>query len=40
VPIVAVPILRKKEALAVIGVVDISKGAVFEILNRIRKERL
>jgi hypothetical protein len=40
VPIVAVPILRKKEAAAVIGVVDISKGAVFEILNKIRKERL
>jgi hypothetical protein len=40
VPIVVVPILKKKEAVAVIGVVDISKGAVFEILNRIRKERL
>jgi hypothetical protein len=40
VPIVAVPILRKREAVAVMGVVDVSKGAVFEILNRIRKERL
>ncbi|MGD0056653.1 MAG: DUF2111 domain-containing protein [Methanomassiliicoccales archaeon] len=40
VPIVAVPIMRNKEAVAVIGVVDVSKGAVFEILNRIRKERL
>ncbi|MDD1766964.1 MAG: DUF2111 domain-containing protein [Methanomassiliicoccales archaeon] len=40
VPIVAVPIMRKREAVAVMGVVDVSKGAVFEILNRIRKERL
>lgn len=40
VPIVAVPIMRKHEAVAVMGVVDVSKGAVFEILNRIRKERL
>lgn len=39
VPIVVVPIMRKKEAVAVIGVVDVSKGAVFEILNKIRKER-
>jgi len=40
VPIVAVPILKKREAVAVIGVVDITKGAVFEILNRMRKEQL
>jgi len=38
VPIVAVPIIRKQAAVAVIGVVDITKGAVFEIMHRIRGE--
>ncbi len=36
VPIVAVPILRENESIAVIGVVDITKGAVFEIMQRMR----
>jgi hypothetical protein len=36
-PVVVVPIMRKKEAIAVIGTLDVGKGAVFELLNRTRK---
>jgi hypothetical protein len=34
-----VPIMRKKEAIAVIGALDVSKGTVFEMINRARKEK-
>lgn len=34
VPIIAVPIKRMGEIVGVIGVVDITKGAVFDILNK------
>ena len=36
-PVVVVPIMRKKEAIAVIGTLDVGKGAVFELLNKTRK---
>lgn len=39
VPIVAVPIMKNKEAVAVISVVDITEGPVFEILHRIKRDR-
>jgi predicted transcriptional regulator len=39
VPVVAVPIMKDKEAVAVIGVVDITKGPIFEILHRIKRDR-
>ncbi len=38
-PVVVVPIMRKKEAIAVIGTLDVGKGAVFEMLNKTRKDR-
>jgi hypothetical protein len=34
-----VPIIRKKEAVAVFGVVDITKGGMFELISKSRKER-
>ncbi|NYT12347.1 MAG: DUF2111 domain-containing protein [Methanomassiliicoccales archaeon] len=39
VPVVAVPIMKNREAVAVISVVDITKGPVFEILHRIKRDR-
>ncbi|HPT74909.1 MAG TPA: DUF2111 domain-containing protein [Methanomassiliicoccaceae archaeon] len=39
VPVVVVPIIRKKEAVAVFGVVDITKGGMFELISKSRKER-
>ena len=39
VPVVVVPILRRKEAVAVFGVVDITKGGMFELISKTRKER-
>jgi predicted transcriptional regulator len=38
-PIVVVPITRKKEAIAALGVVDMTKGSIFDVMNRARKER-
>jgi len=38
VPVVVVPIVRKKEAVAVFGIVDITKGGMFELISRSRKE--
>lgn len=40
VPVVVVPIIRKKEAVAVFGVVDITKGGMFELISKSRKESL
>ncbi len=39
VPVVVVPIIRRKEAVAVFGVVDITKGGMFELISKSRKER-
>ncbi len=39
VPVVVVPIVRKNEAVAVFGIVDITKGGMFEVVARARKER-
>lgn len=39
VPVVVVPIMRKKEAIAAIGVFDITRGSFSDLLNRSRKER-
>jgi len=39
VPVVVVPIIRKNEAVAVFGIVDITKGGMFEMVARARKER-
>lgn len=39
VPVVVVPIVRKKEAVAVFGIVDITKGGMFEMISRTRKEQ-
>jgi predicted transcriptional regulator len=39
IPVVVVPIIRKKEAVAVFGIVDITKGGMFEMVSRARKER-
>ena len=39
VPVVVVPILRKKEAIAVIGVFDITRGSFTDLMSRARKER-
>lgn len=36
VPIVAVPVMKRGEAIAVIGVVDITKGAVFDVMRRMK----
>lgn len=38
-PVVVVPIMRKKEAIAVIGTLDVGKGAVFDMLNKMRKDK-
>ena len=37
--VVVVPIVRKKEVVAVFGVVDITKGGMFEAISRSRKDR-
>ena len=34
VPIVAVPLMKGNEAVAVIGCVDITRGAMFDMLNK------
>ena len=34
IPVVVVPIIRKKEAVAVFGIVDITKGGMFEMVSR------
>ena len=39
VPVVVVPIMRKKEAIAVIGVFDITRGSFSDLMSRARKER-
>ncbi len=39
VPVVVVPILRKKEAIAVIGIFDITRGTFSDLMSRARKER-
>lgn len=39
VPVVVVPIIRRKEAVAVFGVVDITKGGMFELISKTRKDR-
>jgi hypothetical protein len=38
IPVVVVPIIRKKEAVAVFGVVDITKNGMFEMMSRSRKD--
>lgn len=38
VPVVAVPITRDSEAIAAIAVIDITKGAVFDLIHRLRRE--
>ncbi len=37
IPIIAVPVEVDERVIAVIGVVDITKGAIFEIIERMRK---
>jgi hypothetical protein len=37
IPVVVVPIIRRKEAVAVFGVVDITKGGMFELISKSRK---
>jgi hypothetical protein len=39
VPVVVVPIIRNNEAVAVFGIVDITKGGMFEVVARARKEQ-
>lgn len=39
VPVVVVPIMRKKEAIAVIGVFDITRGSFSDLMSRAKKER-
>ncbi len=39
VPVVVVPIIKKKEAIAAIGIVDMSKGAVLERISRARSQQ-
>jgi hypothetical protein len=39
VPIIAVPVRRNNEIIAVFGAVDITKGAVFELMNRLVPSR-
>lgn len=39
VPVIAVPIMRKKEAIAAIGVVDITRSGVFEAMSRARSQQ-
>lgn len=38
-PVVVVPIMRKKEAIAAIGTLDISKAPVYELMSKIRKDK-
>jgi hypothetical protein len=39
VPVVVVPIMRKKEAIAAIGVFDITRGSFTDLMSRAKKER-
>lgn len=39
IPVVVVPIMRKKEAIAAIGVFDITRGSFSDLMIRARKER-
>jgi hypothetical protein len=39
VPVVVVPIMRKREAIAVIGVFDITRGSFSDLMYRAKKER-
>jgi hypothetical protein len=39
IPVVVVPIIRRKEAVAVFGIVDITKGGMFEMISRTRKDQ-
>ncbi len=39
IPVVVVPIVRRKEAVAVLGIVDITKGGMFEMISRTRKDQ-
>lgn len=39
VPVVVVPLMRKKEAIAVIGVFDITRGSFTDLMSRAKKER-
>ncbi|MCU0861517.1 MAG: DUF2111 domain-containing protein [Methanomassiliicoccales archaeon] len=39
VPVVVVPIMRKKEAIAAIGVFDITRGSFTDLMGRARRER-
>jgi len=36
-PVVVVPIIKRKEAIAVIGVFDITRGSVMELMARAKK---
>jgi predicted transcriptional regulator len=38
-PVVVVPILRKKEAVAAIGAIDISKAPMYEMLSKGKKDK-
>ena len=39
IPVVVVPIIRRNEAVAVFGIVDITKGGMFEMISRTRKDQ-
>ncbi len=39
IPVVVVPIMRKKEAIAAIGVFDITRGSFTDLMSRAKKER-
>ncbi|MEM0449548.1 MAG: DUF2111 domain-containing protein [Methanomassiliicoccales archaeon] len=39
VPVVVVPIMRKKEAIAAIGVFDITRGSFTDLMNKARREK-
>ncbi|HTY47680.1 MAG TPA: DUF2111 domain-containing protein [Methanomassiliicoccales archaeon] len=39
VPVVVVPIMKRKEAVAAIGVFDITRGSVYELMAKARKDR-
>lgn len=39
IPVVVVPIIRNKEAVAVFGIVDITKGGMFEMVSKARSKK-
>lgn len=39
VPVVAVPVMKKNKAVAVFGIVDITKGGMFELVSKTHKGR-